>query len=169
TVKIGGHILKLLGFKSLDKDKAILDAGNWYGNDSAWRMAVDLLNLFIYADKEGKIQDMPMRRMFSIVDGVIGGEKNGPLTPDSKRCGLIIAGFNHCAVDLVCTGLMGFDYKKIKMLRYVLDYPALFKVSLPEIRMFSNGYFGDLLNKKNTNKYFDFAPPIGWKGFIEIG
>jgi len=168
TVKVGGHLLKLLGFKSLDKDKSILDAGNWYGNDSAWRMALDLLKIFIYVDKNGRLQDAPVRRMFSIVDGVIGGEGDGPLTPDSKRCGLIIAGFNPCAVDMVCTRLMGFDYKKIKMLKYVLDYPALFKVSLPEIRIFSNGYFGDLFDEENKNKYFDFEPHPGWKGYIEI-
>jgi uncharacterized protein (DUF362 family) len=166
TVKIGGPLLKLLGFKSLDRDKSILDAGNWYGNDSAWRMAVDLLKIFIYVDKNGRLQDAPVRRMFSIVDGVIGGEADGPLTPDSKRCGLIVAGFNPCAVDLVCTRLMGFDYKKIKMLKYVLDYPELFKVSLPEIRVSSNKDFGDLFEEENKNKYFDFEPPIGWKGYV---
>jgi uncharacterized protein (DUF362 family) len=165
-VKVGGPLLKLLGFKSLDRDKSILDAGNWYGNDSAWRMAVDLLKIFIYVDKNGRLQDAPVRRMFSIVEGVIGGEADGPLTPDSKRCGSIIAGFNPCAVDLVCTRLMGFDYKKIKMLKYVLDYPELFKVSLPEIRISSNKDFGDLFEEENKNKYFDFEPPIGWKGYV---
>jgi uncharacterized protein (DUF362 family) len=168
AVKVGKLLLKPLGFKSLDRDKAILDAGNWHGNDSAWRMAADLLKIFIYADKEGRLHDAPVRRMFSIVDGVIGGEGDGPLMPDRKKCGVIVAGFNPCAVDLASTRLMGFEYKKIKMLRYVLDYPELFKVSLPGIRLFSNGDFGDLFDEKNKNKYFDFATPIGWKGFIEI-
>jgi uncharacterized protein (DUF362 family) len=168
SVKLGRLFLKPLGFKSLDSDKSILDAGNWYGNDSAWRMAIDLLKIFIYADKEGRLQDAPVRRMFSIVDGVIGGEGDGPLTPDSKRCGLIVAGFNPCAVDLVCTRLMGFDYKKIKMLKYVLEHPALFKVRLSEIGLFGNNDYGNLFDAENKNKYFDFVSHPGWKGFIEI-
>jgi len=168
AVKVGKVFLKPLGFKSLDKDKSILDAGNWHGNDSAWRMAVDLLKIFIYGDKEGNLQDAPVRRMFSIVDGVIGGEGDGPLTPDGKRSGLIVAGFNPCAVDLVCTRLMGFDYKKIEMLRYILDYPELFKVSLRKIRVFSKRDFSDLFDEENKNKYFNFEPHPGWKGFIEV-
>lgn len=168
SVKLGRLILKPFGFK-LNREKSILDAGNWHGNDSTWRMAVDLLKIFIYADKEGKIQDMPMRRMFSIVDGVIGGEGDGPLTPDSKRCGLIVAGFNPCGVDIVCTRLMGFDYKKIKMPSYVLDNLELFKVSLPEMKLFSNRDCENLFDAEDKNKYFDFVPHPGWKGFIEIG
>lgn len=168
SATLGRLILKPFGFK-LNREKSILDAGNWHGNDSTWRMAVDLSKIFIYADKEGSLQDAPVRRMFSIVDGVIGGEGDGPLTPDSKRCGLIIAGFNPCAVDLVCTRLMGFDYKKIEMLKYALDYPELFKVGLPEIKIFSNRDFGNLFDEENKNMYFDFEPHPGWKGFIEIG
>lgn len=168
SLKLYRFILKPLGFELLDREKSILDAGNWHGNDSAWRMAVDLLKIFIYADKEGNLQNKPARRMFSIVDGVIGGEGEGPLTPDSKRCGLIISGFNPCAVDLVCTRLMGFDYKKIKMLKYVLDYPALFNVRLPEIKIFTNRDFRNLFNEENKNEYFDFEPHPGWKGYIEI-
>lgn len=168
SVRIGRFFLKPLGFKSLDRNKSMLDAGNWYGNDSAWRMAVDLYRIFIYADKEGKLQDTPMRRIFSIVDGVVGGEGNGPLTPDSKRCGLIIAGCNLYAVDMVCTRLMGFDYKKIKKLKYVLDHPELFKVSLPDTTILSNVDYRDLFEEENKKTYFDFEPHPGWKGFIEI-
>ena len=168
VVKAGKLLLKPLGFRPLERDKSILDGGNWYGNDSTWRMAVDLTRIFIYADRQGKLQDTPVRRIFSLVDGVIGGERDGPLTPDSKRCGLIIAGFNPCAVDLICTRLMGFDYEKIKMLAYILNHPGLFKVSLSGIETSSNRDFGDLFDKENKNRYFDFAPHPGWQGHIEI-
>ncbi len=163
----GKFFLKPLGF-GLNENKAIFDAGNWYGNNSAWRMAVDLLRIFIYAGKEGNLQNKPVRRMFSVVDGVIGGEGNGPLTPDSKRCGLIVAGFNLWAVDLVCTRLMGFDYKKIKMLTSPLTHPELSKACLSGIKINSNKNFTDLLDIENKNKYFSFTPHPGWKGHIEI-
>ena len=52
-------------------------------------MTVDLLRIFIYADKEGNLQNTPSRKILSIVDGIIGGEGDGPLNPDSKKCSLI--------------------------------------------------------------------------------
>lgn len=166
--KAGKFLLKPLGFVTPDKDKLNLDGGNWYGNDSAWRMAVDLTRIFIYSDTEGNLQDRPMRRMFSLVDGVTGGERNGPLAPDSKKCGLIIAGFNPCATDLVCTRLMGFDYQSIKLLRYVLEHTELFKVEPSRIGVFSNINLDDLFDEENKHKYFDFTPHPGWQGHIEI-
>lgn len=168
AVEFGKIILKPFGVKPLDRNKSILDAGNWYGNDSAWRMVIDLLRIFIYADKDGNLRDIPRRRMFSIVDGVIGGEGNGPLAPDAKNCGLIVAGFNPCAVDLVCTRLMGFDYKKIRMLDYILNFPELFKTNLSGIKIVTNKNFECLFDEDNKNKYFNFEPHPGWKGYIEI-
>jgi len=153
----------------LSKDRFVLDSGNWYGNDSVWRMVIDLLRIFLYTDKSGKLHDVPIRKSFSIVDGVIGGEKNGPLTPEAKNCGLIVSGFDLACVDLVCTRLMGFDYKKIKMFNYLInDHPELFKVNLNKIKVMSNKKFGNIFDKNNKNKYFDFEPHSGWKNFIEI-
>lgn len=166
-INIGKFFLKPLGFK-MDKKKMILDAGNWYGNDSTWRMAVDLLKIFIYADKEGNLHSTPVRKIFSLVDGIIGGEGDGPLNPDSKKCSLIVSGFNFCAVDLVCARIMGFDCNKIKMLNYILSQKNLFKIDAEKIKLSSNYNYKDFFNKKNKNKYFNFKTPSGWKGFIEI-
>ena len=167
ALRLGKIFLRPLGFK-LDKEKSHLDCGSWYGNDTLWRMVIDLLRIFIYVDKEGSLQSAPTRRIFSIVDGVIGGEAEGPLTPDSKRCGVLIAGFNPCAVDLVCTRLMGLDYRKIPKFTYILDHPELFRTNLSKIRIFSNnGDFEDLFYTGNKKKYFDFIPSLGWKGFVE--
>ncbi len=167
SLKLGKLFLKPFGIK-LSKDKSILDAGNWYGNDSAWKMSIDLMRIFLYVDKNGKIQDAPARRMFSLVDGIVGGEKNGPIVPDKKQSCVVIAGYNFAAVDLVSTRLMGYDYKKIKMLSYIVNHPELFRVDLSKINLLSNGDFDDLFNEMNKNKYFDFEPHIGWKGHIEI-
>jgi hypothetical protein len=132
-------------------------------------MAVDLLRIFIYADGEGHLHDVPIRRMFSLVDGVIGGEGNGPLVPDSKRCGLIVAGFNSCAVDAVCARLMGFDYNKLRILAYPLAHPAEFRCKIKEIRVHTNNErFRNLFIEKSQDRYFAFRPPRGWEGFIEL-
>ena len=49
--------------------KRLLDAGNWYGNDSAWRMAVDLFRVFVFTDRDGHLQKTPQRRMFHLLMG----------------------------------------------------------------------------------------------------
>ncbi|MEM3627525.1 MAG: DUF362 domain-containing protein [Candidatus Bathyarchaeia archaeon] len=163
-----GVFFKPLGFGPKG-DKHLLDAGNWYGNDSAWRMAVDLYRVFLYADSEGSLSSAPVRRVFSVIDGVIGGEGKGPLTPASKKCGLLIAGFNPSAVDIVATRLMGFDYKKLKMFSYILLYPELFKVKPQEIAISSNrNEYINLLEENNAQKCLDFTPPPGWRGFVEV-
>lgn len=159
---------RLLGAR-LDPGKAILDAGNWYGNDSAWRMVIDLLRIFLYADENGVLHNKPVRRVFSVVDGIVAGEGNGPLAPDSKSCGVIVAGRNPCAVDIVCTRLMGFDYRRIKMLSYVADNPALFRVTPTEIIIKTNNdRFENILAYDNRDPCFAFLPHPGWQGQVEV-
>ena len=51
---------------------------------------------------------------------MIGGENNGPLAPDPVAAGVLLAGENLLAVDLVAARLMGFDPLKIRHLPDVL-------------------------------------------------
>jgi uncharacterized protein (DUF362 family) len=88
TAKMSSSVLKWLGF-GVKSEKRLLDAGNWHGNDSAWRMAIDLYRLFLYADQEGRLHTRPVRRVFSIVDGITAGKGNGPLVPTSKKVRII--------------------------------------------------------------------------------
>jgi hypothetical protein len=165
TARVVIPLFKWLGVK-VERNKRILDAGNWHGNDSAWRMAVDLLRIFLYADKTGVLYNSPIRRVFSVVDGIVGGEGEGPLTPKRKPCGLVVAGSNLSAVDLVCSRLMGFDFNKIKILKYLIDNPDFSGVNLKKIRIHTNGPFTDIFNSKD--RFFAFEPPPGWKGYIEV-
>lgn len=158
-----------LGLK-VDEHKRQLDAGNWYGNDSAWRMAVDLAALFHFADREGTLQDTRQRRMFSVIDGVVGGQNNGPLAPDPVRSGVLLAGQNYLAVDLVATRLMGFDPMKVKVLSTTLAHPDFdFGVRrLDEIEVLTNvPAWADCLGNPH-DAFLNFAPHPGWAGHLEI-
>lgn len=166
--EVASLTLKRLGFR-LESEKRLLDAGNWHGNDTAWRMAVDLYHIFLYADKEGLLDTKPARRLFSIIDGVTAGEGDGPLIPASKKCGVIVAGFNSGAVDIAGARLMGFDYNKIKMLSYLAANSDKFKAEVNSIRIESNqDEYKALLHPDNRKRYFDFKPSHGWEGAIEI-
>lgn len=90
--------------------------GNWEGNDTAWRMVLDIARAFFYADPDGVMQEAPQRRFFSIIDGVIAGDRNGPTAPAAHSVGVLVAGFDPVAVDVLAARLMGFDPERIKQL-----------------------------------------------------
>ncbi len=91
--------------------------GCWAGNDTIWRVALDLNRIMVFAGKDGVMGTLPRRKAFCIIDGIIGGEKNGPLQGLEKPAGVLIGGHNPCAVDLAATRLMGFDQEKIPLLK----------------------------------------------------
>lgn len=136
--------------------------GSWHGNDTIWRMILDLNRIAIYADKNGFLQDAPQRKFFILADGIIAGEKEGPMEPTAKKCGLIMAGFNSTAIDLTAAKFMGFDYKKI---------PAIYNVF--KIKKYHIAHFrpADIViqgNFKHENLNLHFIPPDSWRGQIEI-
>ncbi|NLU21896.1 MAG: DUF362 domain-containing protein [Phycisphaerae bacterium] len=152
-----------------DTNRDTIRSGNWYGNDTTWRMCLDLNRILVYADAEGNWQDAPARRFFSLVDGIIAGEGTGPLDPPPRPAGVILAGFNPVAVDLVAARLMGFDYQKIPLLRCALEnHPlTLADFSAQDVEVVSNheGYHGSL---GGIDGSLGFQPHFGWKGHIEL-
>ena len=164
-----GTFIRPFGLK-VEKKKRLLDVGNWYGNDSAWRMCVDLIKLLMFADRAGNLQKGPQRRLFSVIDGIVGGDNKGPLEPDPKYSGVLIASENLAAADIVGTRLMGFDPLKIKMFSHLLtekNWDYGFK-DLSEIIIESpEAKLKDCLHNK-TDRFFDYRPYPGWIGHIEI-
>jgi len=153
-----------------DTNTNTIRSGNWYGNDTTWRMVIDLNRILIYADNKGCLQDTPARRIFCIVDGIVGGEGNGPLDPTPKPAGVILAGMNPVAVDLVCARLMGFDYKRLPVL-----YKAMVKHLLPifvseynEVICRSDDPQFDKSLAQFNGEILAFNPHFGWQGNIEI-
>jgi uncharacterized protein (DUF362 family) len=145
-------------------------SGNWYRNDTAWRMVIDLNRALHYADSDGTLHDTPTRRFFSIVDGIIAGEGNGPLDPQPKPAGLILAGVNPLAMDLTCARLMGFDYQKLPVLHQALaPHPfPLASFNYEDIVVHSNDA---RLNKRLAayeGSLFAFLPHFGWRGHVEL-
>jgi hypothetical protein len=95
--------------------------GSWHGNDTLWRTILDLNKIARYADRDGQLHDTPQRRYLCIVDGVYSGENDGPIMPDLRHDGLLLAGMNPLLVDLVVCLLMGVDPAGIKQVRRGFD------------------------------------------------
>jgi len=143
----------------------------WPGNDTLWRTILDLNTIVHYADKRGKLQDTPQRKSFSLIDGIIAGEKEGPVSPNPVHAGILIAGHNPVAVDAVATTVMGFSIDKIKSIKnafladeerkpLIIGQPEDITVAFEEDVL-------DLDQLKDVRK-FKFEPHPNWKGKVEL-
>jgi uncharacterized protein (DUF362 family) len=135
-------------------------AGNWEGNDTIWRMIIDLNKILIYADKKGFIKHTPQRRHFSIVDGIVGGEKDGPMNPDPVYSNVLVCGFNPFHVDIAAAKVMGFNIDKIKVLSEVNRIKVLPLTHIFNTTIISNNtLWNNNILYKNSLK---FIPHKAW-------
>ncbi len=164
------RILRNLSIPVLGDTQEMVRSGNWWGNDTIWRMILDLNRILLYAQPDGTLADVPQRRTLSVVDGIVAGEGNGPEAPDAVDAGIVVVGESFVAVDLVCARLMGFDWRKIPHLLHAFDesnFP-LARFAYEDIVVASDH---EPWNRKLQDISFDdcfkFRPHFGWVGHIE--
>lgn len=159
--------LKKAGRLVFGDTQQVVRSGNWHGNDTCWRMVLDLNKCLFGFDGSGNPRSSP-RRYLAVVDGIIGGEGNGPMAPDPRACGAILAGTHPLAVDCLAATLMGFDWQKLRMLKnaFAMRKASFVGFTPDSIRVNSNdaAWMGPLENLSET---FDFRPHFGWTGAIE--
>jgi hypothetical protein len=135
-------------------------AAGWYGNDTCWRMVMDLNLIAVYGTNKGKITDRPQRLVYSLCDGIIGGQGNGPLNPIPLPLGIISFSNNSAVTDIAAATLMGFDVKKIPLLKAAL---AEIKHKEIEIKLNDKNVNINDLRKISTTT----IPPIGWSNYFD--
>ena len=145
--------------------------GGWHGNDTIWRTTLDLNRILFYSDKNGNLIDNIERRYLSIIDGIIGGEKQGPLSPSPIECGIMLAGYNPIVTDLGCACYMSFDYTKIPTINNastIKKYPLVnYKLENSEIIFNDVSYSpASFVISEHVNP---FIPGTGWMNYIESG
>lgn len=155
-----------------DSDSVIRN-GNWYGNDTAWRMCLDLNRIVLYGSTDGSLRDNTPRnrkRYYTIVDGIIGGEGRGPMNPDPVDARVIIFGLHPASVDAACACLMGFDPDKIPIVReaFAEEPYRLAEWRWQDVEILSNrGEWCTVLSSFDESASLRFEPHFGWKGHIE--
>lgn len=167
--------VRAVGRKIFGDSSDVIRSGNWYGNDTLWRMVLDLNRILLYANSDGTLRERGLfkaKRYLSIVDGIIAGEGNGPVAPDKVTAGILMAGVNPLAVDCVAAKLMGFDYRKIPCLSEafkLFDYPIA-DFNYDDIRVLSdNKAWCTFLKDVSCIDTYKFRPAPGWVGHIEEG
>lgn len=123
--------------------------GAWPGNDTIWRMVVDIY--------EG--MKMKERKYFSVIDGIVAGEGQGPFCVTSKNANTIIAGEDLLAVDLAAVRYMGIDPDKIRYLHYFLSKKYM---TLDEVSVIDKGKIRKNFFVEQTN-YLDFLVVDQWQ------
>ena len=150
----------------------IIRSGNWYGNNTIYRMILDLNKILFFANIDGTLRKNDInskKKYIGIVDAIFAGEGFGPLAPDKVKMGYLMCGHNPVAIDSVAAQLMGFDPMKI---------PAIANAFNIKKYSFCDFKYVDIQIKFNEREFLlqnipkdlivQFEPFFGWKNHIEI-
>lgn len=145
-------------------------AGAWHGNDTAWRMALDLARILCFADRGGVVRDRPQRGHLALIDGIVGGEGDGPLSPSPVPAGTLIFSDDVLDADRAACRIMGFDPALVPTIAFAeRGRPGFADFSAdPSDVAIVNGAsravaeLPELLGRA-------FVPPRGWRGRLEAG
>jgi uncharacterized protein (DUF362 family) len=91
--------------------------GSWQGNDTVWRMCLDLQRVLHYGLLDGSVSDQVQRKVLTITDAIIAGEGEGPLSPSPIDFGMMTLGMNPPALDWVHAIIMGLMPERIPLTR----------------------------------------------------
>ena len=141
--------------------------GGWYGNDTVWRMVLDLNRILIYGNTDGSMSDTPRRIFYSLTDALICGEGDGPLRPASRPLGAMTFGSSPVACDLVHAALLRVDATLVPLLREAVRqfrWPLVGDTFLPTAVV-----NGERLSLQQVAGQYgvDALPPSGWRGHME--
>ena len=122
-------------------------------NDTTWRMTCDVYNIFV--------RDLPRHRhkplrFFSVIDGIRGGDTDGPHFPCPVSPGVIVTGEDLLATDLAAVRLMDFDAGQIQYLRHL-------EAQTPRrVRILSDDFPLDDIRERET-PLLGYRPPYRWE------
>ena len=133
--------------------------GAWQGNETIWRMILDLNRLFLYCRSDGKMSDVIQRKVFYVADGIISGEGDGPMAPDLVPAGIIAAGFNGFFVDEAILKLAGINAAAIPLYREALGQGRGWLYRAGEFEISFNG---QPMRGAIPETGFTLRPPRDW-------
>lgn len=149
-------VASLLWLLSLPGPEHHIAAG-WYGNDTTWRMVMDLNMIAYFGLSDGTMAKTKQRNLYTIGDCIIAGQGNGPLEPEPLPLGLITIANNPAMHDIAMASIIGLQYKKIPLLTEA-------------IKLFGNNgkitLNGRLINIQDLDRVKTIANlPPGWKSY----
>ena len=139
--------------------------GSWSGNDTIWRTGLDLNRILLYGELDGGMAATPRRRVVHVVDAIVAGQGDGPLSPQSLPLGLLFAGNNAACVDWFGAQLLGYDPQLIAIVRGAFEsFQWPITTCRPEeITVSGDWGEGKTTDVINEEKLPNVIHPIGWR------
>jgi uncharacterized protein (DUF362 family) len=159
----------VMGAALFGETEQVVRSGNWHGNDTCWRMCLDLNKLVIYGRPDGTL-GRERRRYLVLADGLVAGEGAGPMNPDPVAAGLLLFGTDAASVDAAAATLMGFDAARIPLVRLAFQtrgHAVSVGRDWREVRLRSNVAEWEGRRLPEVEETFHFKPHFGWRGMIE--
>lgn len=109
-------------------------SGNWWGNDTAWRMVLDLVTIL---GRERQRRGMPT---LFVYDTLVVGEGEGPLAPEGLQWNMLAAADHPVAGDVTVARELGFDPARFPILMEALarepwpgnaEHPDVLRITPP--------------------------------------
>ena len=108
----------------------------------------------------GEISSIPQRKIFSFCDGIIGGQGNGPLSPDPLLMGILEFSNNSFLADTVIGKLWNLNIDKIPLLKAAKEKCDINNCSLT--------WNGEHISWQDLKQYgFTVTLPPGWVHYDE--
>lgn len=152
----------------LDRVLGIDIQGSWHGNDTAWRMALDINKCLMYGQRDGRLASRPVRKILCLSDGIVSGEGDGPMHVQGRRDGVLMLSSDPCFADLGAALLMGFEPNRIALIReaFLMDNLPISSAPPSAAKFLLNGMPipADHIPGKIVPR---FRPPRGWIGYLE--
>lgn len=144
-------------------------SGGWPGNDTCWRMALDLATIVSYADTQGVMHSKPQRKHLALTDGITAGEGDGPLSPRPVDFGYLSFSDNIAIADYINSLAMGFDPGRIPLIREALrprDRPIADSKPAGDVQ-----FNGEPISISELAALFprQFQPPREWRAILSHG
>jgi uncharacterized protein (DUF362 family) len=123
-------IMRSSGKSILGDSSSVIRNGNWHGNNTCWRMVLDLNRCLLFGDIAGNVNPFHRKSYLGFVDGIQGGEGNGPICPEPVDSKVLIAGDNPAHIDAVCAKLMGYEPSKLPLIMHSFDVNTRYPIAL---------------------------------------
>jgi hypothetical protein len=136
-------------------------SGSWFGNDTVWRMVLDLNRIIIYGKPDGTLSTSRQREIFSLCDGIIGGQGVGAVRPDPLPLGVISFSSDSALTDACMAVMMRLNINKIPLVKNAMRFSDINTCNI---------FMNDELVSLDALKRYSISavPPPGWVDYLEI-
>ncbi len=114
------NILKRISYNlwnfSKPNNEITINAG-WHGNDTVWRMVMDLNQIALYGKIDGTLSNIPQRVIYTLCDGIVGGQGSGPLQPEPLALGILSFSNDAYLMDEIMGYIFSLDIDKVPLLK----------------------------------------------------